>query len=130
MPRPILLLFLFTLLACNGLMAQETIGLRVDALTSAERDSLVSLSHHAGDPQVIYACVPAGILVFASAEPTASREVLRTRAVSYTHLRAHETVLDLVCRLLLELIHISEPTTPYSYSQADCFLQLNQPNAL
>ena len=25
-----------------------------------------------------------------------------TDAVSYTHLRAHETVLDLVCRLLLE----------------------------
>ena len=25
-----------------------------------------------------------------------------TTAVSYTHLRAHETVLDLVCRLLLE----------------------------
>ena len=28
--------------------------------------------------------------------------VWRTRPVSYTHLRAHETVLDLVCRLLLE----------------------------
>ena len=31
-------------------------------------------------------------------------------AVSYTHLRAHETVLDLVCRLLLEKkkhIHIN-----------------------
>ena len=27
---------------------------------------------------------------------------LRAVAVSYTHLRAHETVLDLVCRLLLE----------------------------
>src|SRR5665811_428823 len=27
---------------------------------------------------------------------------LATDAVSYTHLRAHETVLDLVCRLLLE----------------------------
>ena len=26
----------------------------------------------------------------------------RVRTVSYTHLRAHETVLDLVCRLLLE----------------------------
>ena len=26
----------------------------------------------------------------------------RKGAVSYTHLRAHETVLDLVCRLLLE----------------------------
>ena len=31
-------------------------------------------------------------------------EVARVRRgpVSYTHLRAHETVLDLVCRLLLE----------------------------
>ena len=28
--------------------------------------------------------------------------LLDTIAVSYTHLRAHETVLDLVCRLLLE----------------------------
>ena len=26
----------------------------------------------------------------------------KVEAVSYTHLRAHETVLDLVCRLLLE----------------------------
>ena len=34
------------------------------------------------------------------------------RAVSYTHLRAHETVLDLVCRLLLEKKkpHIQQPT--------------------
>ena len=32
-----------------------------------------------------------------------SGEVLQGRyTVSYTHLRAHETVLDLVCRLLLE----------------------------
>ena len=30
-----------------------------------------------------------------------------TGPVSYTHLRAHETVLDLVCRLLLE-----KKTTP------------------
>ena len=29
-------------------------------------------------------------------------------SVSYTHLRAHETVLDLVCRLLLE-----KKKTPY-----------------
>ena len=33
-------------------------------------------------------------------------------AVSYTHLRAHETVLDLVCRLLLE----KKKNTLYSYS--------------
>ena len=28
--------------------------------------------------------------------------ILTAESVSYTHLRAHETVLDLVCRLLLE----------------------------
>ena len=27
---------------------------------------------------------------------------IKRKSVSYTHLRAHETVLDLVCRLLLE----------------------------
>ena len=45
--------------------------------------------------------------------------------VSYTHLRAHETVLDLVCRLLLEKkkrknynYHISHKTPhPYLFSQ-------------
>ena len=37
-------------------------------------------------------------------EPLDSRVVEQRRrdTVSYTHLRAHETVLDLVCRLLLE----------------------------
>ena len=30
-------------------------------------------------------------------------------AVSYTHLRAHETVLDLVCRLLLEKKNTIKP---------------------
>src|SRR5665811_2063409 len=30
------------------------------------------------------------------------RETAGIQPVSYTHLRAHETVLDLVCRLLLE----------------------------
>src|SRR5664280_3100387 len=32
----------------------------------------------------------------------AARDGSYRAAVSYTHLRAHETVLDLVCRLLLE----------------------------
>ena len=37
-------------------------------------------------------------------------------AVSYTHLRAHETVLDLVCRLLLEKKkkHTSNTLTRYA----------------
>ena len=36
-------------------------------------------------------------------------------AVSYTHLRAHETVLDLVCRLLLEKKNKKPDTPPILY---------------
>ena len=35
-------------------------------------------------------------------EVLAKRKLDKIAPVSYTHLRAHETVLDLVCRLLLE----------------------------
>ena len=35
-------------------------------------------------------------------------------AVSYTHLRAHETVLDLVCRLLLEKKNKATNREPFS----------------
>ena len=34
--------------------------------------------------------------------PKSNLAVIGVYTVSYTHLRAHETVLDLVCRLLLE----------------------------
>ena len=37
--------------------------------------------------------------------------------VSYTHLRAHETVLDLVCRLLLEKKNIIKPTDVLHHTQ-------------
>ena len=37
-----------------------------------------------------------------SKKPAIDMDVYGPKAVSYTHLRAHETVLDLVCRLLLE----------------------------
>ena len=41
----------------------------------------------------------------------------RYKSVSYTHLRAHETVLDLVCRLLLET-----KTTKYSFSHNNTYI--------
>ena len=41
----------------------------------------------------------------------AARHRLGGDAVSYTHLRAHETVLDLVCRLLLEKKQNNKPET-------------------
>ena len=40
-------------------------------------------------------------------EERGEKEERKTEPVSYTHLRAHETVLDLVCRLLL-LTHFGE----------------------
>ena len=55
-----------------------------------------------------------------------------SKAVSYTHLRAHETGRNLVCRLLLEkkkslsLIHISEPTRLGMISYADFCLKQNR----
>jgi len=82
MPRPIPLLFLLALFASNRLVAQETIGLQITALTSAERDSVVSLTQASGDLQLVYACVPAGVLVLATDTPSGTREVLRSRAVA------------------------------------------------
>src|SRR5665811_1461727 len=48
-------------------------------------------------PVAPYSGNPAGV---APSKPTCAPSFLAS--VSYTHLRAHETVLDLVCRLLLE----------------------------
>ena len=41
--------------------------------------------------------------------------------VSYAHLRAHETVLDLVCRLLLE-----KNTTPHNYKDVQLHTRANE----
>ena len=45
----------------------------------------------------------------AFADLAADRIAQRVLPVSYTHLRAHETVLDLVCRLLLEKKNNPQP---------------------
>ena len=47
--------------------------------------------------------------------------------VSYTHLRAHETVLDLVCRLLLEK-KTRKLSTATSDAQMHATYLLQQPN--
>ena len=41
-------------------------------------------------------------LLFSLKESLIENYHIEVESVSYTHLRAHETVLDLVCRLLLE----------------------------
>src|SRR5665811_1891596 len=59
------------------------------------------------DHTITFGIGPAGtgktfLAVAMAAAALAERQVQRIIPVSYTHLRAHETVLDLVCRLLLE----------------------------
>ena len=44
--------------------------------------------------------------------------------VSYTHLRAHETVLDLVCRLLLEKKTQKEPHNRLRKTKTECIILL------
>ena len=41
-------------------------------------------------------------LLMDSIKKESTKQLQCMTSVSYTHLRAHETVLDLVCRLLLE----------------------------
>ena len=59
------------------------------------------------------------VVYFPANDGTNGIELWRTdaTAVSYTHLRAHETVLDIVCRLLLEKkktsTQLPESTTIY-----------------
>ena len=48
---------------------------------------------------------------------------LTEKAVSYTHLRAHETVLDLVCRLLLEK---KKTTTTTTTTKGTKFKKINE----
>ena len=65
---------------------------------------LFHLAERFGYPVITFVDTPAahpGIEAEQRGQGPAIAENLRAMPVSYTHLRAHETVLDLVCRLLL-----------------------------
>ena len=68
---------------------------RSSAASDVYKRQLSTLTAAQVNAEVDAALVAAGL----TAEVAARIDVA---AVSYTHLRAHETVLDLVCRLLLE----------------------------
>lgn len=73
---------LLSLLLSPTLSAQEPIGLRINTLSSAERDAIITNVREGGELRVIYACVPAGVIVFSEATPSGSREALRTKVIS------------------------------------------------
>lgn len=79
--RTALLPFLFPACLC-AVMAQEPIGLRINSLTSAERDALTANARQAGELEVVFACVPAGVIVFNGTGPAGSREALRTKVLA------------------------------------------------
>ena len=76
------------------------------AFVAASKDAVEALVQHARTYIYTTAMPPAiAAAALASLGIAAEESWRRThlaRSVSYTHLRAHETVLDLVCRLLLE----------------------------
>ena len=68
-------------------------------LVQALRDALRQL---ALQPSALHELLAQAVLPSSKIITTAYDALLEDAPVSYTHLRAHETVLDLVCRLLLE----------------------------
>ena len=106
--------------ACVGLK-----GVRIHSIVRELSNENIDVIHYSPDPKVFIqrALAPAKVKEISVDEETRTATVLvsddqvslaigksgqnirlamRLTAVSYTHLRAHETVLDLVCRLLLE----------------------------
>src|SRR5665648_1141575 len=106
----------FYLLACNniaksqGSMTAGADGKTLDDMSMARIDKIISaLKDHSYQPNPARREYipkknsdkkrPLGI---PSTDDKLIQEVVRIISVSYTHLRAHETRHDLVCRLLLE----------------------------
>jgi len=77
----------------------------IKKLINALQDASVTILSEEVYRKIAYRDGTESVIAFAKAKNTSLQELL---AVSYTHLRAHETVLDLVCRLLLEKKKISK----------------------
>ena len=76
------------------------------------------------------------ILLLANISKVSAQEFLEAKpkaktleTVSYTHLRAHETVLDLVCRLLLEKKQTKKKKKQFFYSLRRTSKLYNEPSA-
>ena len=89
------------------LMAEP--GEMIDFMQQHWRDRLLDLT---------YTVAPDLVIVDSLSTITSAGTNSPEEAVSYTHLRAHETVLDLVCRLMLE--KKKTPTTAHTIPTRTC----------
>ena len=74
----------------------------VAVLQLAQRNGQSVVRYQPGGANHAWIPVPADRFFLLEMVWDSEEETITLAAVSYTHLRAHETVLDLVCRLLLE----------------------------
>jgi hypothetical protein len=79
--RGLALTALLSFAALAKLSAQAPVGLHIASLTTAERDSLLREVPKNGALRIIFACVPAGVIVIGTDGPSTSREALRAQAV-------------------------------------------------
>ena len=79
--RGLALIGLLCIAALARLSAQAPVGLHITALTTTERDSLMRELPRTSQLKVVFACVPAGVIVIGTDGPNISREALRTLAV-------------------------------------------------
>lgn len=74
---------LSALLHAQSPVAAETrVALRVDGLTSEERDQISSDLRQRGDLRISFACVPAGILILEPVSPDRSADSIRAMAAT------------------------------------------------
>ncbi|MBK8499595.1 MAG: hypothetical protein IPL52_12470 [Flavobacteriales bacterium] len=95
--------FGLSLFALPGLHAQSTISTTVAVhiadLTSEERDAVAQALEASGEARMVFACVPAGVMVFAP-KPDRPTHTLRSQSLAALHARMpqqriQETALSL-----------------------------------
>lgn len=72
----------FFAISPTPLSAQEPVGLHIQSLTSAEYDAVVAGSRQSGEVEVIYACIPAGIIVFGNRGTDRTYAALRDQVMT------------------------------------------------
>lgn len=78
--RALAVLALLLCFAHDRLLAQETVGLHITGLTTNERDALLTQVPEQSGMQVVYACLPAGVVVLRSTDSGMSRGDARLKA--------------------------------------------------